>query len=239
MRPSSSSVSKKLGQAAAAKMECQGRARPGCCLSRCSRSKLCPGLDNLLDLKSARLNWDRGLVRNRGLSRGSGLGWGRSLLSSWSLGHRLFGCGRCSLSSRSRGRDSPDFWYCRALPFIIHAGAHVACAGIFSSSGATGGRAGVRGILLGSCVHVDIRSRRILLSPRVHMDVGGRVVLLRRRIVLHRGSGFTGRRRRCRRGEVVWLAEGMSGVAVAAGFSMLGLALERRKSIPKREETPS
>jgi hypothetical protein len=27
-------------------------------------------------------------------------------------------------------------------------------------------------------------------------------------------------------GEVVWLAEGMSGVAVAAGFSMLGLALE-------------
>jgi hypothetical protein len=27
-------------------------------------------------------------------------------------------------------------------------------------------------------------------------------------------------------GEVVWLAEGMSGVAVAAGFSILGLALE-------------
>jgi hypothetical protein len=27
-------------------------------------------------------------------------------------------------------------------------------------------------------------------------------------------------------GEVVWLADGMSGVAVAAGFSMLGLALE-------------
>jgi hypothetical protein len=27
-------------------------------------------------------------------------------------------------------------------------------------------------------------------------------------------------------GEVVWLAEGMSGVAVATGFSMLGLALE-------------
>jgi hypothetical protein len=27
-------------------------------------------------------------------------------------------------------------------------------------------------------------------------------------------------------GEVVWLAEGMSGVAVAAGFSKLGLALE-------------
>jgi hypothetical protein len=27
-------------------------------------------------------------------------------------------------------------------------------------------------------------------------------------------------------GEVVWLAEGMSGVAVAVGFSMLGLAFE-------------
>jgi hypothetical protein len=27
-------------------------------------------------------------------------------------------------------------------------------------------------------------------------------------------------------GEAVWLAEGMSGVAVATGFSMLGLALE-------------
>jgi hypothetical protein len=103
------------------------------------------------------------------------------------------------LSSRGRRRDSPDFWYCGALSFIIYASAQVACAGVFSSSGAAGGRASVRGILLGSCVHVDIRSRRILLSPRVHMDVGGRVVLLRRRIVLHRGSGFTGRRRRCRR----------------------------------------
>jgi hypothetical protein len=53
--------------------------------------------------------------------------------------------------------------------------------------------------LLGSCGHVDIRSRRILLSPRVHVDVGGRVVLLWWRIVLRWGSGFIGRRRRCRR----------------------------------------
>jgi hypothetical protein len=57
-----------------AKMECQGRARPGCCFSRCSRSRLCPRLDNLLDLKSA------GLGRDGGLGRGSGLGWGRGLL---------------------------------------------------------------------------------------------------------------------------------------------------------------
>jgi hypothetical protein len=44
-------------------------------------------------------------------------------------------------------------------------------------------------------------------------------------------------------GEVVWLAEGISGVAVAAGFSMLGLALEletcsgARGALKERENT--
>jgi hypothetical protein len=179
-------------------MEGQGRARPGCYLSQSSGSRLRPGLDDLLNLESAGLDRGCGLVRDRGLGRGSGLGQGRSLLRCWSLGCGLFRRGRCSLSSRSRGRDSPDFWYCEALSFFIHAGACVACAGVFSSSGAASGRAGVRGIWLGSCVHVDIRSRRILLSPRVHMDVGGRVILLRRRIVLRWGNGFVRRRRRCR-----------------------------------------
>jgi hypothetical protein len=36
-------------------------------------------------------------------------------------------------------------------------------------------------------------------------------------------------------GEVVWLAEGMSGVAVAAGFLMLGLALELEACSDARE----
>jgi hypothetical protein len=58
----------------------------------------------------------------------------------------------------------------------------VACAGIFSSSGAAGIGAGVRGILLSPCVHVDI---------------GGRGVLFRRRIILRRGRSLFGRRRRC------------------------------------------
>jgi hypothetical protein len=181
-----------------ANMECQRRAGPGCSLSRCSGSGLCAGLGRL-DLESTGLGRGSGFVWDRGLGRGSRLGRGRSLLGRWSLGRWLFRRGRCSLSSRGRFRDSPDFWYCRALSFVIYAGALVACAGIFSSPGAAGGRASVRGIWLGSCVHVDIRSRWILLSPRVHVDVGGRVVLLRRRIVLHRGGGFVGRRRRCRR----------------------------------------
>jgi hypothetical protein len=87
-----------------------------------------------------------------------------------------------------------------AGPFpLFYAGALVACAGILSCPGAAGGRAGVGGILLGSCVHVDIRSRRFLLSPRVHVDVGGREILFRRRIVLRRGGGLVRRRRRCRR----------------------------------------
>jgi hypothetical protein len=45
-------------------------------------------------------------------------------------------------------------------------------------------------------------------------------------------------------GEVVWLAEGMSGVAVAAGFSILGLALELEafsgaRGALKERKTPS
>jgi hypothetical protein len=55
------------------------------------------------------------------------------------------------------------------------------------------------------------------------VDVGGRVVLLRRRItgeVVLSGAGED-----AGAGEVVWLAEGMSEAAVAAGFSMLGPAL--------------
>jgi hypothetical protein len=41
--------------------------------------------------------------------------------------------------------------------------------------------------------------------------------------------------------EVEWLAEGISGVAVAAGFSMLGLALSvfRCKRSPERKKIPS
>jgi hypothetical protein len=111
----------------------------------------------------------------------------------------LFRRRRCSLPSRGRFRNSPDFRHCRALSFDICAGALVACAGVFGSPGAAGGRARVGGILLGSCVHVDIRSRRSLLSPRVRVDVGGRVVLFRRRIVLRRGGSLVRRRRRCRR----------------------------------------
>jgi hypothetical protein len=174
-----------------AKVECQGRAGLGCCFSRCSRSGLCTGL-GLLDLENV------GLSRDRGLGRGSSLGWGRGLLSYWSLWGWLFRCGRCSLASRGRCWISLDLRHFRGLAFI-YAGALVACASIFSSLGAAGGRAGVRSILLGSCVHVDIRSQWTLLSPRVHVDVGGRVVLLRRRVILRRGSGFVGRRRRCRR----------------------------------------
>jgi hypothetical protein len=45
-------------------------------------------------------------------------------------------------------------------------------------------------------------------------------------------------------GEVVWLAEGMSGAAVAAGFSILGLALELEacsgaRGALKERKTPS
>jgi hypothetical protein len=45
-------------------------------------------------------------------------------------------------------------------------------------------------------------------------------------------------------GELVWLAEGMSGVAVAAGFLMLGLALELEacsgaRGALKERKTPS
>jgi hypothetical protein len=55
-----------------AKVECQGRAR-GHMFSRSSGSRLCPRLDDLLDLESARFG------RDRGLGQGSGLGRGRSL----------------------------------------------------------------------------------------------------------------------------------------------------------------
>jgi hypothetical protein len=58
------------------------------------------------------------------------------------------------------------------------------------------------------------------------VDVGGRILLLRRRIVLRREAVLSGAGKDASTGEVVWLAEGMSGVAVAAGFSILGLALE-------------
>jgi hypothetical protein len=112
-----------------AEMECQGRARPGCSFSRCSHSRLCPRLDNLLDLKSAGLIRSRGFVRDRGLGRGSGLGWGRS------LGRGLFRRSRCSLSSRGRGRISPDLRHFWGFAFI-YVGALVAYAGIFSSPGA-------------------------------------------------------------------------------------------------------
>jgi hypothetical protein len=56
----------------------------------------------------------------------------------------VFRRGRCSLASRGKFRDSPDFWYFRGFSFV-YAGALVACAGIFSCPDAAGGRAGVRG----------------------------------------------------------------------------------------------
>jgi hypothetical protein len=98
--------------------------------------------------------------------------------------------------------------------------------------------------LMGSCVYVDIRSRRTLLSPRVHVDVGGRDILFRRRIVLLRGGGLVRRRRRCRRrgGRVTcrWYVGGGS-------FRRLGnlraatrvRSLFRRKRSPGRKKTPS
>jgi hypothetical protein len=135
-----------------AKVEGQSRAGPRCCFRRCSGGGLCAGLGRLY-------------LEGAGLDRDSGLGRGRSLLGGWSLGRWLFWRSRCSLSSSGRFRNSPDFRHCRALSFVICAGALVACAGVFSSPGAAGGRAGVWGISLGSCVHMDIRSRRFLLSP--------------------------------------------------------------------------
>jgi hypothetical protein len=181
-----------------AKMQGQGRAGPGCWFRRSSGGGWCAGLGRL-DLESPGLDQGRGLVRDGGLGRGSGLGCCWSLLNRGSLGRGLFRRGRCSSASRGRFRNSPDFRHRRALSFVIYAGALGACAGIHSCPGAAGGCAGVGGILLGSCVHVDIRSRRFLLSPRVHVDVGGRVILFRRRIVLRRGGSLVQRRRRCRR----------------------------------------
>jgi hypothetical protein len=157
-----------------------------------------PDLDDWI-LRVPDLTGAEGLVRDRGPGRGSRLGRGSSLLRGWSLGCRLFRRGRCSLSSGGRFRSGSDFQHSRAFSFDVYAGALVDCAGIFSSADVAGRHAGVRGILLGPCVHVDIRSRRTLLSPRVHMDVGGREILFRRRIILRRGGGLVWRRRRCRR----------------------------------------
>jgi hypothetical protein len=120
-----------------ARVKGQSRAGSGCCFRRSSGGGWCAGLGRL-DLEGA------GLDRGRGLGRGSRLGWGRSLLRGWSLGRWLFQRGRCSLPSRGRFWSSPDFRHCRALSFVIYAGALVACAGILSSPGAVGGRAGVR-----------------------------------------------------------------------------------------------
>jgi hypothetical protein len=132
------------------------------------------------------------------------------------------------LSSRSWCRISSDFWYCGALSFI-YAGAHVACAGVFSSSGTACGRASVRGTLL---------------SPRVDVDFGGRIVLFRRRIILRRGRGLFWRRRRCRRrrGGVtgrryVGMRCGRRFINVRAGTQAGGMF--RRKRRPEREKTPS
>jgi hypothetical protein len=191
-----------------------------------------------LDLQGA------GLGRGRGLGRGCGLGWCWSLLNSWSLGRGLFRRGRCSLASRDRFRGGPDFRHGRAFSFVIYVGALVACADIFSCAGVVGGRAGVWGFLVGSGVHMDIRSRRFLLSPRVHVDVGGRDILFRRRIVLRRGGGLVRRRQRCRRrgGRVTsrWYVGGGS-------FRRLGnlraatraRSLFRCKRSPEREKTLS
>jgi hypothetical protein len=156
----------------------------------------------------------------------------------------LFRRGRCSLPSRGRFRNSSDFRHCRPLSFDICAGALVACAGVFSSPGAAGGRAGIWGILLGSCVHMDIRSRGFLLSPRVHVDVGGRVVLLRRRIVLRRGGGSIRRRRRCRRRGGRVTGRGYVGGRSGRWLGNLRAAtrarsLFRRKRSPEKEKTPS
>jgi hypothetical protein len=175
-----------------AKVQGQGRAGLGCCFRRSSGGRWCAGL-GWLELESARLDL------GRSLGRGSGLGWCWSLLNRGSLRRGLFRHGRCSLTRRGRFWSSPDLRHCRALSFEVYAGALIASAGIFSCPGAACGRARVRGILLGSCVRVDIKSRRFLLSPRVHVDVGGREILFRRRIVLHRGGGLVRRRRRCRR----------------------------------------
>jgi hypothetical protein len=102
-----------------AEVECQGRAG-GRRFSRSSCSRLCPRLDDLLDLESA------GLGRDRALGRDSGL------LSCWSLWGWLFRCGRCSLASRGRCWISSDLRHFRGLAFI-YASTLIACAGIFGS----------------------------------------------------------------------------------------------------------
>jgi hypothetical protein len=67
------------------------------------------------------------------------------------------------------------------------------------------------------------------------VDVGGRVVLFRWRIVLRRGGSLVIVGEDASAGEVVWLVEGMSGVAVATGFSMLGLALSWKHVLVQEE----
>jgi hypothetical protein len=155
----------------------------------------------------------------------------------------LFRCGRCSLAGGGRFQNGPDFRYFWVFSFV-YAGALVACAGIFGCAGVAGGRAGVWGFLVGSCVHVDIRCRRTLLSPRVHVDVGGRDILFWRRIVHRRGSSLVRCRRRCRRWGGRMAGRGYVGGRRCCWLGNLRAATRARslfrcKRSPEKEKTPS